>query len=171
MIDGAPFDIVPSNPDLRLRPAGSTDELFIRHLFGEVRVGQFAAASLSGPFLDQVITQQFRSQTIGYAAQFPNAISSIVMLRTSAIGRLLLHCANEHWHVIDIALVPDECGRGLGTEIVDALEASARQRGVGVLTLSVLASNLAARRFYLRRGFAEIGRAGAAHVALKKDLA
>ncbi|WP_349771098.1 GNAT family N-acetyltransferase [Bradyrhizobium barranii] len=84
---------------------------------------------------------------------------------------MLLHCESEHWHIIDIALLPADCGRGAGTKILDALEASARQQGVGALTLSVLADNSAAHRLYLRRGFAEMGQAGAAHIAMKKDLA
>jgi ribosomal protein S18 acetylase RimI-like enzyme len=46
-----------------------------------------------------------------------------------------------------------------------------RMRGIGALTLSVLSSNSEARRFYLRRGFVEIGEAGAAHIAMRKDLA
>jgi ribosomal protein S18 acetylase RimI-like enzyme len=164
-----PPDIVPNDPELRLRLAGSADEAFIRHLFREVHAGQFAG--LSGPILEQVMAQQFRSRTAGYAAQFPDATSMIVMRRAMAVGRLLLNCVSERWHVIDIALLPAERGRGLGSEIFDALEASARGRGVGAVTLMVLANNLAARRFYARRGFAESGSAGAAHIATKKDLA
>lgn len=171
MIEGAPLDIVPNDPALRLRPALPADASFVRHLFREVRKGQFTAAGLSGAILEQVIAQQFNSQSAAYAAQFPDAMSLIVMQRGTAIGRLLLHCARENWHVIDIALLPSDCGRGLGAEIVDALAASARQRGVGALTLSVLTGNVAARRFYLRHGFAETGQAGAAHIAMRKDLA
>lgn len=132
--------------------------------------GQFTATALSGPIVGQIIAQQFRSQAAGYAAQFPGAISLIVTQDGTAIGRLLLHCESEHWYIIDIALLPADCGRGAGTKILDALEASARQQGVGALTLSVLADNSAALRFYLRRGFAETGQAGAAHIAMKKDL-
>jgi len=171
MIDGAPLDIVPDDPALRLRPASPIDEPFIRHLFEEVRTGQFTATGLSGPIVGQIIAQQFRGQAAGYAAQFPGAISLIVTQDGTAIGRLLLHCESEHWHIIDIALLPADCGRGAGTKILDALEASARQQGLGALTLSVLADNSAALRFYLRRGFAEIGQAGAVHIAMKKDLA
>lgn len=171
MIDGVPFDIVPSNPGLTLRPASPTDEPFIRHLFREVRSEQLGPAGLPGPILEQVIAQQFRSQSAGYAAQFPDAVSLIVMQRATAIGRLLLHRANEHWHIIDIALLPADCDHGHGTEIFDALEASALKRGIGALTLSVLLTNPAARRFYLRRGFVEIGEAGAAHIAMRKNLA
>ena len=171
MIEAALLDIVPTDPALRLRPASAADEAFIWHLFDEVRRGQFAATGLAGPVLDQIVAQQFKSQTAGYVAQFPDAISLIVTRDTTSVGRLLLHCASERWHVIDIVLLPADCGRGLGSAIFDALEASARARGIGALTLTVLASNLGAHRFYLRRGFAEIGSAGGAHIAMKKDLA
>ena len=56
------------------------------------------------------------------------AISLIVMHDMTAVGRLLLHCADERWHVIDVALLPADCGRGLGSEIFDALEASSGLR-------------------------------------------
>jgi ribosomal protein S18 acetylase RimI-like enzyme len=164
-------DITPSDPGLRLRPAGPADEVFTRELFSTVRAAQFAAGGLSGPILDEVIAQQFRSQMAGYAAQFPGALSLIVTRNGTAIGRLLLHCASERWHIIDIALMPADCGRGAGTKILDALEASARQRGAGTLTLSVLSGNLAARRLYLRQGFSETGEAGATHIAMRKDIA
>jgi ribosomal protein S18 acetylase RimI-like enzyme len=168
---GVPFGLVPSDPDLRLRPTNAGDEPFTRHLFREVRGGQFAAAGLSGPILEQVVEQQFRSQAAGYAAQYPDAISLVVTRNETAIGRLLLHCAGESWHVIDIALLPAACGLGIGTRIIEALEARARQRHVIALTLSVLATNAAARRFYLRQGFAEVGQAGTSHIAMRKDLA
>ena len=171
MIEAALLDIVPSNPALRLRPAGAADEAFIRHLFEEVRRGQFAATGLSGPIIDQIIAQQFRSQVAGYAAQFPDAISLIVTHDFTAVGRLLLHCTGERWHVIDVALLPADCGRGLGSELFDGLEASGRERGVAALTLTVLVSNVAAHRFYQRRGFAEIASTDGAHIAMKKDLA
>jgi len=169
--DGTPFGLVPSDPDLRLRSAHPSDASFMRQLFSEVRGGQFTAAGLSGPILEQVVEQQFRSQAVGYAAQYPDAISLVVTRNETAIGRLLLHCAGESWHVIDIALLPAACGRGIGTSIIEALEAGARQRHVIALTLSVLATNAAARRFYLRHGFAELGQAGASHIAMRKDLA
>jgi ribosomal protein S18 acetylase RimI-like enzyme len=168
---GAPFDVVPNDPGLRLRPGNPSDASFTRQLFREVRRGQFIAAGLSGPILEQVLEQQFRSQAAGYAAQFPSAISLIVTRQDEAIGRLLIHRTSERWHIIDIALLPAECGRGSGTKILDALEASARQQGVAALTLTVLASNVAARRLYLRHGFTGSDHAYATHIAMRKDLA
>ena len=170
MMDRASLDIIPGDPALRLRPASPVDELFIRHLFEQVRTGQFAATGLSGPILDQILEQQFRSQAASYAVRFPNASSLIITREGSAIGRLLLHCTDERWHIVDIALLPAECGCGIGTKIIDALEASARSRGIVVLTLVVLTSNPGARRFYQRQGFDQMGPAGA-HIAMRRDLA
>lgn len=171
MFGGASLDIIPDDPALRLRSAGPNDEPFLRHLFEQVRTGQFTATGMSGPTVGQIIAQQFRSQTAGYAAQFPDALSLIVTRNGTAIGRLLLHCASERWHIVDIALQSADCGRGAGTKIIDALAASARQQSIAALTLTVLASNVAARRFYLRHGFFETGRAGDAHIAMRRDLA
>ena len=105
------------------------------------------------------------------AAQFPDAVSLLIVQRDEPIGRLILHRAAQHWHIIDIVLLPTERGHGIGSAIIDALEADARQQGVGALTLSVLATNVATHRFYLRQGFAESGQTGAAHIAMRKDLA
>ncbi|WP_262048167.1 MULTISPECIES: GNAT family N-acetyltransferase [Bradyrhizobium] len=171
MIDGAALHIVPDDPALRLRPAGPLDEPFIRRLFEEVRTGQFTATGLPGPIVSQIIAQQFRSQAAGYAAQFPGAVSLIVTRNGTAIGRLLLHCASERWHIVDVALLSADCGHGAGTKIIDALAAGARQQGIAALTLTVLANNVAARRFYLRHGFIETRRAGNAHIAMRRDLA
>ena len=131
MMDRASLDIIPGDPALRLRPASPVDELFIRHLFEQVRTGQIAATGLSGPILDQILEQQFRSQAASYAVRFPNASSLIITREGSAIGRLLLHCTDERWHIVDIAL------------------------------LVVLTSNPGARRFYQRQGFDQMGPAGA----------
>ena len=170
MIDGLSLDIVPDDPALRLRSVSPIDASFIRHLFEQVRTAQFTATGLSGPIVRQIVAQQFRSQTTAYATQFPEAISLIVTRDGTAIGRLLLHCTDERWHIVDIALLPAECGCGIGTKIIDALEASARSRGIVVLTLVVLTSNPGARRFYQRQGFDQMGPAGA-HIAMRKDLA
>ncbi|WP_244521513.1 GNAT family N-acetyltransferase [Bradyrhizobium sp. DOA9] len=171
IVDSIWLDIVPDDSALRLRSDSPTDAPFIRHLFEEVRTAQFTATGLSGLAVRQIIAQQFRSQMAGYATQFPGAISLIVTRDGAAIGRLLLHCARERWHIIDIALLPADCGRGAGTKIVQALGADARRRGVSALTLVVLATNGAARRFYQRQGFADIGPVGATHIAMRKDLA
>jgi GNAT superfamily N-acetyltransferase len=44
-------------------------------------------------------------------------------------------------------------GRGIGTRLLDALRATARERGIGTLELNVWSFNAEAREFYARAGF------------------
>lgn len=56
-----------------------------------------------------------------------------------------------------IGLVPDARGRGLGTELLTALLALARARGMHAMSLNVSGVKTPARRLYERLGFKETG--------------
>ena len=47
-----------------------------------------------------------------------------------------------------IGVDPDQRGQGIGTILVNAFESAAKSQGVGLLTLSVHADNISARRLY-----------------------
>jgi GNAT superfamily N-acetyltransferase len=49
-------------------------------------------------------------------------------------------------------------GQGLGHTLMEALEQQAREHGAEWAVLQVLAANVAARRFYLQRGYEEVWR-------------
>lgn len=51
-----------------------------------------------------------------------------------------------------ISVLPEERGRGLGGGLMDAVDAELRRRGIGELSLAVMAGNDDAVRFYERRG-------------------
>ena len=160
--------IVPRNPATRLRLASAADESFIRHLFKTARAADFAAAALPETTLDTLLEQQYRAQAIGYAAQFPDAMSLLVLQRDQPIGRLMLLARNSCWHIIDIVLRPSGRGQGIGTDVLDAVALAATADGARELTLAVLFTNVAARRLYARLGFMETG--GDVHVTMAKRL-
>lgn len=68
-----------------------------------------------------------------------------------------------YWQVFDeanicnIAVAPDNQGRGLGYQLMQALIAEFPARGVMYATLEVRASNERAIRLYRKCGFAEVG--------------
>jgi GNAT superfamily N-acetyltransferase len=64
-----------------------------------------------------------------------------------------------------IGVRPDARGRGVGTALLEALIAHARQAGVGALSLSVEEGN-PATRLYERLGFVRVGRTGSAWTML-----
>jgi ribosomal protein S18 acetylase RimI-like enzyme len=58
-------------------------------------------------------------------------------------------------HVSQVAVDPDEQGRGLGLRVVQQAMAAAAARGVRRITLLVSAGNLRARSMYAKLGFAD----------------
>ena len=61
-------------------------------------------------------------------------------------------------HLLDIGIVGELQGRGLGKRFLDWLAEGAKTRGARDFYLEVRPSNAAALRLYARSGFVEIGR-------------
>ena len=169
MLSKAAAAIIPSGPEIRLRTAIAADETFMRRMFKTSRAGDFAAAGLPPAALDMLLEQQFRAQSAGYKAQFPDAVSLIILRHDEPIGRLMLSIGDRRWRIVDIILLPSARGCGIGTDIIGAVALAARAQGVLELVLSVLSTSVAARRLYLRLGFTETGE-GVVHIEMTKPL-
>lgn len=63
----------------------------------------------------------------------------------------------DELHLLNITVAPDWQGRGLGSALLDAVQALGRERALAQLWLEVRESNHRARSLYRRRGFAEVG--------------
>jgi len=64
---------------------------------------------------------------------------------------------NKHSAVVVMGLLPRARGRGIGTQLLQAMDAWAGRVGVTRLELAVMAHNLAAIGLYSRRGYAAEG--------------
>lgn len=63
----------------------------------------------------------------------------------------------DELHLLNITVAPAWQGRGLGSELLDAVRRHAVDRGFAQLWLEVREGNHRARALYRRRGFAEVG--------------
>jgi ribosomal protein S18 acetylase RimI-like enzyme len=79
-----------------------------------------------------------------------------------AVGYAFLHMhhgpddtwpVGERWgEVVSLSVSPEERGAGVGTALLDAVDAELAARGVADLRVAVMAGNAAALRLYERRG-------------------
>jgi GNAT superfamily N-acetyltransferase len=106
-----------------LQPALWEDNAFLEELFGDVRAADFASLDLSETDLAQLL----------------------------ALKRVLLNETEAEVRLVDIALLKPFRGAGVGTSIVQQLQAHADAQGLP-LRLSVKAQN-PARRLFERLGF------------------
>jgi len=148
-----------------LRPELPTDEAFRFALFRNSRGPGWDQIVLPADMLAMIMTQQFRAQTLGYQADYPDARLDIITVDDTPAGRLAVDRSRGAVHLVDIAVTPEWRGRGLGTLILGRLMAEAAETALP-LTLHVARDNLAAQRFYLRLGL-EKASADETHLAMR----
>jgi ribosomal-protein-alanine N-acetyltransferase len=78
-------------------------------------------------------------------------------LHGDLVGYFVAMVGVDEMHLLNITVAPAWQGRGLGNEMLDALQDLARAQSLSSLWLEVRESNHRARSLYQRRGFIEVG--------------
>lgn len=107
---------------------------------------------------DAFLRMQFSAQDRWYHDQMPDASYQVVLVDGQPAGRLYVDRRADEIRVVDIALLPEHRGNGLGTALMRALLAEADATAKRV-TIHVERFNRA-RRLYERLGFAEVAEHG-----------
>jgi ribosomal protein S18 acetylase RimI-like enzyme len=144
-----------TRPDFQLREEAAEDETFLRRLFFSNREAEFAPLGLAPAQLFAVLNMQFTAQRSQYRLIYADCAWQIVEQKGEPIGRLYVARQDDGLHIVDIALLPELQGKGIGGALLDGVLAQARAEGVPV-HLSVRHEN-PARLLYARKGFAETG--------------
>jgi ribosomal protein S18 acetylase RimI-like enzyme len=99
---------------------------------------------------------QYKIQKQAYRLQFPDAENSIIRLEKEKIGRLIVNRNAADLKLIDISLLPEFRGSGVGTKIITDLQSEAGEKNLP-LTLKVARNNPSAFRLYQKLGFQTTG--------------
>lgn len=134
------------------RALASNDLPWLATLYASTREAELQGLMWPAQLLQQFLAQQFSAQHQHYLAHFPQAHYLAIEVGGQAVGRLYLDESAEHDQVVDISLLPDRRGHGIGGAVIMQVQASAALRGRSV-ALHVLANNVGAQRLYQRLGF------------------
>lgn len=96
--------------------------------------------------------QQFKAQDHEYRRAYPDGSFSVIELSTNPVGRLYLRHGASDTRIIDLALLPDYRGWGIGSRLLGDLAREA-DRAERSLSIHVEVFNTGARRLYARFGF------------------
>ena len=145
-------------PAVALRPARQEDYEFLSRVYASTRAAELAPVPWSDEQKRAFLAQQFDAQSADYAAKFADASFDVVLVDRERAGRMIVARRQDELKLIDIALLPEHRGRGIGTRLMAPLLAEADERGVDV-TVYVERFNRA-RRLYGRLGFVTVQDAG-----------
>ncbi|HVS40440.1 MAG TPA: GNAT family N-acetyltransferase [Gemmataceae bacterium] len=143
------------NPSLTLRPIRPDDEEFLRRVYAGTRAEELAPLAWDDAQKMAFLRMQFDLQHRYYQAQFPDAAYSVVLLDGEPVGRLYVDRGEKEICILDIALLPERRGAGLGGTLLRDLLAEA-DRAAKPVRIHVERFN-PALRLYQRLGFVQIG--------------
>jgi ribosomal protein S18 acetylase RimI-like enzyme len=144
--------------ELGLRPAGPADAEVLYRIYASTREEELAVVPWDAAQKEAFLRMQFTAQDTHYHANFPQASYDLIMAGEQVLGRLYLDRGQTAWNVIDIALLPDHRGKGIGSRLMTEVlaEAGAQNKPVEI---HVERFN-PARRLYDRLGFRQVADQG-----------
>lgn len=145
-------------PDVRLRPACEGDRDFLREVYGSTRADELAAVPWTPDQRAAFVTMQFEAQDRHYREHYPAATFDVILVAGVPVGRLYVDRRSDEARVVDLALLPDHRGLGIGTHLLHGLMAEAAAAGRR-LTVHVEQFN-PAQHLYDRLGFRQVGQDG-----------
>jgi ribosomal protein S18 acetylase RimI-like enzyme len=147
-----------SGSSFALHPCGDSDIPFLRALYRQTRDVELALTGWPEATKVAFANSQFDLQHRHFVSQFSHGCFLRLQQNDEHVGRYYLDIAPDAWHVIDIAIVANRRGQGLGSDLLRRTLAIAP-----AVTLMVATNNPAAMRLYARLGFVDDGDAGSMH--------
>jgi ribosomal protein S18 acetylase RimI-like enzyme len=144
--------------EISLRPAGPGDASVLYRIYASTREEELAVVPWDAPTREAFLGMQFTAQDTYYHANFPQASYDLIMVGEQVLGRLYVDRGETAWQVLDIALLPEHRGQGIGTRLFTELLAEA---GAAAKRVEIYVERLnPARHLYDRLGFRQIADQG-----------
>ena len=142
-----------AEPTLTLREATPADEFFLFRVYADSRREELARVAWGDDERHAFLASQFAMQYRYYREHYDGATYHVVLADGQPVGRLFLARWPDEIRIMDIALLTERRGFGIGTRLLRALCDEADTIGV-TISIHVEKQNRA-RGLYRRFGFEE----------------
>jgi GNAT superfamily N-acetyltransferase len=144
-----------------LRSTQPRDEEFLFSVYASTRMDEMALVDWTPAQKEVFLQMQSSAQLKHYRLNYPRAEYQIIEQNDVAVGRLIVDRSKNPILLMDIALLPEYQGKGIGTALIQDLMAEAARRSWS-LCLHVETFN-PAMQLYSRLGFVKSGEIGIYH--------
>ncbi|MGA9525318.1 MAG: GNAT family N-acetyltransferase [Myxococcaceae bacterium] len=152
-------------PGITLRPITEDDAELLFRIYASTRTEELSVVPWSEAQKEAFLRMQFRAQHTHYRAHTPNADFLVVLKEGTPAGRLYLDRREDVLHIIDIALLPEARGTGIGGALLSEIIEEARASG-RVVRIHVERQNRA-RHLYDRLGFRNVADDGGVYLLME----
>lgn len=154
--------------NLALRPVTADDRELLVEIYGSTREEELRPVPWPDSQKQYFIEMQFGAQDQHWREAYPEASLDIVVVDGKDAGRLYVNRGARELRIIDIALLPEFRGRGIGTALLEGILEEGQASGRPV-TIHVERFN-PALRLYERLGFRTIEDKGV-YLLMKREVA
>jgi ribosomal protein S18 acetylase RimI-like enzyme len=139
---------------ISLRSVTPADDAFLARVYASSRAEELAVTGWSDQLKEEFCRRQFDAQSAYYASNYPAASFQIIEREGWPVGRLYVDRWEKEIRIVDITLLPEFRGSGMGTKLLRDLQDEARSAGKS-LTIHVERFNRALG-LYQRLGFEQV---------------
>ncbi|MGN6518460.1 MAG: GNAT family N-acetyltransferase [Dokdonella sp.] len=148
----------PSSPHFALRELRADDDALLYRIYAGTRIEELGPLGWSEEQIESFLRMQHTAQHTDYWRNYDTSRFHVVTCEGQDVGRLYVERRPGSLDIIDIALLPEHRGRGIGSRLLQAL---AREADADALTMHIHVEHAnPAQHLYLRHGFEFIGDAG-----------
>jgi ribosomal protein S18 acetylase RimI-like enzyme len=137
-----------------LRPITPSDDAFLARVYASSRADELAVTGWNEELKADFCRSQFDAQSAYYSANYPGASFQIIERDGWPAGRLYVDRWEKEIRIVDITLLPEFRGSGIGTKLLRDLQTEARAAGKS-LTIHVERFNRALA-LYQQLGFQQV---------------
>ncbi len=127
------------------------DEDFLYRVYASTRASEMELVPWTSEEKEAFLRMQSQAQRSHYATYYPQAEYDLILLDNRLVGRLFILRGIEEIRIMDIALLPEHRGQGIGTTLLKQILNEGRESNLPV-TIHVERFN-PALRLYERLGF------------------
>jgi ribosomal protein S18 acetylase RimI-like enzyme len=143
---------------ITLRPITPDDEPFLSRVYASTREEELALTDWDEAQKAAFLQQQFAAQHRYYQENYRQTTFDVILADGQPVGRLYVARWAKEIRIVDIALLPEHRGTGIGSNLLHELMAEAAAAGKPV-SIHVERYN-PAMRLYMRIGFIPVGEHG-----------
>ncbi len=143
-----------SQPPVTLQAVSPADTEFLLSVYSSTREPELALTDWSAEQKAQFCRMQFQAQDAHYRLHYPGAQFAVILIEAVPVGRLYVDRWPKEIRIMDITLLPDHRGLGIGTKLLHELKLEAAAAGKS-LSIHVERDN-PALHLYERLGFETI---------------
>lgn len=147
---------------ITLRAIAPDDAEFLLAVYASTRAEEMDQVPWTSEQKADFLRFQFEAQHRYYQEHFPAAAFDLIVVGDEPVGRLYVDRREDEIRLVDIALLPERRGSGLGSQLLDQLLNEARE--ASKLVRIHVEHNNPAMRLYLRLGFEKIEEQGVYHL-------